>query len=210
MTLGERIGQIKIRSADGYPGSDYKWDDRYIAACLGDSFSALLKEKIWKETDGTSLSGLAGSCLTTTYNHEVVCDEERDLWYIVPSDYMTGLPGEQGIKMLAPMKSMANAYNLLPENFLATYANSPALNLEGGSGYWPETVSGQRRFYLHNHTKDSPKYFLFMFVPRITNNTDENMELTMPDDLWEDVIERTMKKLGVTPDDTNNGNSDRS
>jgi len=210
MTLAERIGQIKRRIAKGQVMEDFSWDDREIAAAVGDSFAWFLKKKIFEETDGSTTSNLAGSCLTTVYDLEVVCDEKRNLWYVVAPDYMTGLPGDQGIKLLAPMKSMESAYVLLPENFLATYAMSPAFTLEGKGGFWPETVSGQRRFYLHQHAENSPKYFLFMFVPRINNKTPDSMEITMPDDLWDEVIERTIQKFGVTPDDSNNGNSDRS
>lgn len=197
MTLGQIISQIKRLIGGGNLEDDFPWDDREIAAAVGQSRDARVRISMFENGQLTDLGyAMFPEILKAYYPLVPVCDTVRNRWYVdLPKPFTGGLPENKGLFQLGPMKSEADAYIQVQPNFAAT-SSGLDVAAEIGTYFWPE---GQNRLWLGNWKKDGPKELMAKIVPSPAG-LDMDDELPMPDHLLQGVVDDVVKRYLSVPE----------
>lgn len=122
-----------------------------------------------------------------SFIEDVLCDEDRDKYYVkIPSTYVN-LPNDMGIFHVSSAKDEALNYKPVPNNFSSMTRGLLVGTLEGNKGYYIENT---RLWLVNVEDQDKPEKLLVKLVGGIQ---DDDVDVDIPLDIQAQLVNMTVQ-----------------
>lgn len=201
-TTKNKLAEQVIRRLNGGDISDdAEQDPREVILFIEQAVAVLVKENYIKTllVEETSVDP---KYIAMFKNVPVLQDKDIGLSYSETPYPFLDLHADRGIHHVSMMKEQGGAFVPIRNGSVSLYSHSPAKNLEGRIGYWPEA---KRIYYSVDLVRQGCDKVLVKLIVPSPSELDDDEPYPIGSDMELPVIERVLALMGVNSntDDVN-------